>query len=324
MSEQSLKYLLTSAQRAYKAGEFTAALESCKKAVRTDEGKECAAVHLTFAAVFTAQEEPEMAERAFGSALKLEPESGQAWKGLASLLEGYGRERAEELLEAYQKLAELAAAGKLKGKAAEWESKLGALQVSLGLCAIDDDETDGAAKLRGGRGARGRGSGAAVNPMINDESEAGAGGSRREGRGSRRGGGGGEGGGGEGGGGEGGGGESGGEGGDDEAGGDAMAAARTELAELRAKVAAGTKLSGKQKRGLKKLEDAEERWKAYEAAEVIEAVVVLVLVLVLVRSRHISKEYENYEPRDTILTTTTTTTTTFTTTNTATATPGRA
>ena len=35
------------------------------------------------------------------------------------LLEGYGRERVEELLPAYQKLAELTASGKLKGKAAD-------------------------------------------------------------------------------------------------------------------------------------------------------------------------------------------------------------
>ena len=34
-------------------------------------------------AVFTAQEEPEMAERAFGSALELEPDNGQAWKGMS-------------------------------------------------------------------------------------------------------------------------------------------------------------------------------------------------------------------------------------------------
>ena len=80
-------------------------------------------------AVFTAQEEPEMAERAFGSALELEPDNGQAWKGMAALLEAYGKERAEELLQAYEKLSELAAAGKLKGKASEWEAKLKAVQV---------------------------------------------------------------------------------------------------------------------------------------------------------------------------------------------------
>ena len=53
-----------------------------------------------------------MAERAFGSALELEPDNGQAWKGVAALLEAYGEERAEELLRAYEKLSELAAAGK--------------------------------------------------------------------------------------------------------------------------------------------------------------------------------------------------------------------
>ena len=48
---------------------------------------------------------------------------------MAALLEAYGKERAEELLQAYEKLSELAAAGKLKGKASEWEAKLKAVQV---------------------------------------------------------------------------------------------------------------------------------------------------------------------------------------------------
>lgn len=159
----TLKSLLTSAQKAYKAGEYEAALDCCKRALRTEDGEQSAMVHLTFAvchtqgsnpqtsrpqagllhahvrathaqqclgqAVFTAQEEPEMAERAFGSALELEPDNGQAWKGMAALLEAYGKERAEELLQAYEKLSELAAAGKLKGKASEWEAKLKAVQV---------------------------------------------------------------------------------------------------------------------------------------------------------------------------------------------------
>ena len=123
----SLKSLLTSAQKAYKAGEYAAALDCCKRALRTEGGEQSATVHLTFAvrrprlephrlhaglpqaagrpavphhfgthartharpwraqAVFTAQEEPEMAERAFGSALELEPDNGQAWKGMAAL-----------------------------------------------------------------------------------------------------------------------------------------------------------------------------------------------------------------------------------------------
>ena len=264
----NLKNLLTSAQKAYKAGDYEAALDCCKRAIRTEEGERSALVHLTFAAVFTAQEEPEMAERAFGSALELDPDNGQAWKGMAALLEAYGAERADELLAAYQKLAELAAAGKLKGKASEWESKVKAAQASLGLCSIDDAAEEGEGAERGGRAARGRGGGgrggrAAANPPI---VESGAAAVR-----ARRGGGGGgsgakgdtEGGGGA----EGGGGGDGDGGGGDESEGGAMAAAREELAELRAKVAAGTKLSGKQKRGLKRLEEAEERWKSYEAAE---------------------------------------------------------
>ena len=145
---QSCKSLLASAQRAYKSGEYTAALSCCKRALTTPEGKENALVHVTFAAIFVAQEEPELAERAFQSALKIDPENGQAWKGLSVLLEGYGRERVEELLPAYQKLAELTASGKLKGKASEWEQKLAALQKSLGLCDIKDEPEDDAEASR--------------------------------------------------------------------------------------------------------------------------------------------------------------------------------
>ena len=47
---------------------------------------------------------------------------------MAALLEAYGEERAEELLRAYEKLSELVAAGKLKGKASEWDTKLKAVQ----------------------------------------------------------------------------------------------------------------------------------------------------------------------------------------------------
>ena len=49
-------------------------------------------------------------------------------------------------------------------------------------------------------------------------------------------------------------------------GGDSLAKQKEQLAALRAKAAAGEKLSGKQKRELKKLEDAETRWKEYEQA----------------------------------------------------------
>ena len=126
----SLKSLLTSAQKAYKAGEHAAALDCCKRALRTEGGEQSATVHLTFAvrrprleprrpqagllqaasrpaahtvaartharkhapwraqAVFTAQEEPEMAERAFDSALELEPDNGQACVFRSSLSRG--------------------------------------------------------------------------------------------------------------------------------------------------------------------------------------------------------------------------------------------
>ena len=45
----SLKSLLTSAQKAYKAGEYAAALDCCKRALRTEGGEQSASVHLTFA-----------------------------------------------------------------------------------------------------------------------------------------------------------------------------------------------------------------------------------------------------------------------------------
>ena len=45
----SLKSLLTSAQKAYKAGEYAAALDCCKRALRTEGGEQSATVHLTFA-----------------------------------------------------------------------------------------------------------------------------------------------------------------------------------------------------------------------------------------------------------------------------------
>ena len=60
------------------------------------------------------------------------------------------------LLQAYEKLSELAAAGKLKGKASEWDAKLKAVQASLGLCAIDDAAAEGEAGKGGApRGERG-------------------------------------------------------------------------------------------------------------------------------------------------------------------------
>ena len=45
---------------------------------------------------------------------------------------------------------------------------------------------------------------------------------------------------------------------------DELSKLQLELDGLRAKVASGAKLSGKEKRNLKKLEDAAERWKEYE------------------------------------------------------------
>ena len=41
----SLKSLLTSAQKAYKAGEYAAALDCCKRALRTEGGEQSATVH---------------------------------------------------------------------------------------------------------------------------------------------------------------------------------------------------------------------------------------------------------------------------------------
>ena len=257
-STQTLKSLLASAQRAYKAGEHEAALDCCKRALKVKDGDKSAAVHLTFAAVFTAQDEPELAERAFQSALEIEPDSPQAWKGLAQLLEGYGRERQDELLPVYENLVGLAAAGKLKGKASEWETKLRDVQAALGLCDIKDKPSGGGRSGGCGRGGgRGGGRGEAASAEGDGDTaarraaaaekraakQAAAAGSATT--------------------------TAGGDGdgdGDGDGGDDSVEAAKAELESLRAKAAAGTKLSNKQKRQLKKLEEAEERWKEYDAA----------------------------------------------------------
>ena len=54
----TLKSLLTSAQKAYKAGEYEAALDCCKRALRTEDGEQSAMVHLTFAVCHTQGSNP--------------------------------------------------------------------------------------------------------------------------------------------------------------------------------------------------------------------------------------------------------------------------
>ena len=154
----SLKSLLTSAQKAYKAGEYAAALDCCKRALRTEGGEQSATVHLTFAvhrarleshrtrtpgrrqacrapplrhtcmrantrlgvrrpssrrrrsqrwrsapSAARSSSSPTTGRRVcsavalavVGVARRLFVLFGQAWKGMAALLEAYGEERAE-------------------------------------------------------------------------------------------------------------------------------------------------------------------------------------------------------------------------------------
>ena len=270
----SIKGYVLAAQKAYKAGDLDVALDACKQALKCDGGPDSSAVHTLFGAIFTAQDEPEKAEQAFTRATNLDPENVQALKGTAQLLEAYGNERNEELLLIYEKLARLNAAAK---DAAEWNRKLVELQRALGMASLDDvgpKRGDGKGGKPGGKGAKG---GDGAEPTAEERMAAAArraakqeaaGGKKEKtprmaskategstdavaGEDGRSGS-------------EGGGMEGGGTEGDGED--SMMAAGKAELAELRAAVAAGTKLSGKQKRTLKKLEDAEERWKAYEGA----------------------------------------------------------
>ena len=320
-AEMSLASELASAQKLYKSGSLDSALECCKRAIKLEGGKEHAGVHICFGAIFTAQDEPEMAERAFDSALEIDPESVQALKGKAALLERFGDGRLDELLPVAQALAKLnlgskgsskggdqcsakgGGGGKSGGGAkggggagakapTDWAAKLAIIERKLGISTVDYADNYGAEAVdvgddadgkKGGGSGGGRGAkegGGAGTPRAGGGAKSaraaaaaaaaaavGGGGGKRgsKPRGSNR--------------------ESD-EEGDDE-GGDAGGGAKTErskssadgdgasdpqeagkaeLAELRAMVKAGAKLSGKQKRNLKKLEEAEQRWKEYEAA----------------------------------------------------------
>ena len=274
----SLSSELTSAQKLFKAGDLDSAFECCKRAMKLEGGEATSALHVLFGAIFTAREQPELAEKAFDRALELSPEGVQALKGKAALIEGYGADRRDELLPLYQSLAALdkpkpgaKPAGDNKKPQAgsntkDWAAKAKALEAAMGIgvAEIDynkEEEVDSKSQsARGGRGGArgdrggdeggskrgsggGRGRGRAAVEVV-DISEA-ADGVKSSAAGS---------------------GEAG-EGGEDGTSGDgSMAASLAELSDLRAKVASGTKLSGKQKRQLKKLEDAEARWKEYEAA----------------------------------------------------------
>ena len=323
-AEMSLASELASAQKLYKSGSLDSALECCKRAIKLEGGKEHAGVHICFGAIFTAQDEPEMAERAFDSALEIDPESVQALKGKAALLERFGDGRLDELLPVAQALAKLnlgskgsdgggtkggdqcsaKGSGSAKGGGGtkggggagakaptDWAAKVTIIEKKLGISTVDyadnyaGEAVDVGDDADGKRGSGSRGStrrqedGGAGTPRVGSGAKsvraaaaaaaaaADGGGGKRSSkpRGSNK--------------------DSDEDG--DDAGGtagggakvgraksgadgssesDPQEAGRAELAELRAMVKAGTKLSGKQKRNLKKLEEAEQRWKEYEAA----------------------------------------------------------
>ena len=65
--------LLMSGQKAYRAGNFGAALDIAKQALKAG-GKDVSSVHVLFGAILTAQEEYEMADRALRQALSIDKE----------------------------------------------------------------------------------------------------------------------------------------------------------------------------------------------------------------------------------------------------------
>ena len=126
--------MLAKAQKAFKSAapgaNLDGALDMAKRALKEEE---CCEVHVLIGAIFTAQDEHEMAEGAFERALSLDEESAQAWKGLAALLEAQGRERRADLLQPYEKVVALLRADPESKGAAKWAKKLDELRGELGL-----------------------------------------------------------------------------------------------------------------------------------------------------------------------------------------------
>ena len=121
--------MLAKAQKAFKSAapgaNLDGALDMAKRALKEEE---CCEVHVLIGAIFTAQDEHEMAEGAFERALSLDEESAQAWKGLAALLEAQGRERRADLLQPYEKVVALLRADPESKGAAKWAKKLDELR----------------------------------------------------------------------------------------------------------------------------------------------------------------------------------------------------
>ena len=276
----SLASELTSAQKLYKSGELDSALDCCKRAIKLPGGAKTLNLHLLFGANLHSNGGAGDGEKAFDTALDLDAESINALKGKAQLVEAYGPSRFDDLLPIYTALQRLdaGAAAAKKGKPTDWAAKIDALEKQMGKASISyaDNYEGGAKKGRAGKpGAvdvsdSQESTKAAVSDaekkrlaaekyearMAAAAAKAGKGGASSKGssRGERKGGGDDD---------AGGAGEGAEEEAEEEPGG--VEAQKAELADLRAKAASGVKLSGKQKRTLKKLEDAEERWKAYEA-----------------------------------------------------------
>lgn len=236
--------LVQAGQKAYKQGSLEGALELARQALKAG-GESTLQLHLLFAAVFTAQQEFEMAERALQKALALDGESVSAWKGMACLIEKMEGASSPELLQPYEKLCALQPRSSLGG--IEAERKLGEIRRVLGI----ELETSEASRLRkettkkpppprvAPAGAGEHEEGLPVGEMRgkrNVDEDSRCAGRAEEGGGAE---------------------------GDE----DGLVAMRAELAKLREKLKAGEKLSGKEKRQLKKLESAEERWKDYASAE---------------------------------------------------------
>ena len=292
----ALESELSSAQKLYKAGALDEAFACCRNALKLEGGADNVNVHLTIAAILTAQDKPEQAEKAISKALSIDANNVAAYKGLAALLEAFGEERREELLPVYQKLVKLdggtsaaktADTSSKPAKAVDWGKKLAAVERALGGLKIDCDDGFGGGGGGGGGGKSGGDKKESKDTTAAEKAEAaarraakqeatakateekaaaakakaaarkttkGASGGETAATADAEGDEGAE-------------GEAGGDDAEDGGGGgDTIAQQQAELAALRRKVATGEKLSGKMKRVLKKLEEAEVRWKAYEAA----------------------------------------------------------
>ena len=92
---------LKAAAKALKAGELDEAFDAAKLAMKQEGGADNPKVHVAFGAILSARGDPEMAEKAYRSALEIDSKNQAGCRGLAALLEA-DEGRADELLALYE------------------------------------------------------------------------------------------------------------------------------------------------------------------------------------------------------------------------------